>query len=272
MNYKKYIVIGISFFCASHAFGYLPGMNLGFTNILDGGPARPYPGLYWQEYAQYYTTARFKNGEGNSLGGIPSPRFRALTAITQFTYQFNQQLPLKGMPGFSIGFPTVLYSKVDKNPLGIESSGSGVGNLSFGLYTQWSAIQRKGRPFFIHRLQFDLWIPMGKNKLPCKQINPSNTFFSCGSYWAATLFISHKWNVSWRLHYLWNAKNEKIDTQAGDAMYCNYSLGYEAHPHLFIAVVGYALGQLHYNRAFGRPIKNVYLQQARDLLIFIQKI
>ncbi len=252
MDSKKHLLIFISFFCACNALGYgLPGVNLGFTNILDGGPVRPYPGIYWFQYIQYYTTQRFLNGEGKPLGGIPSPRFRTFDTITQFVYQFNTQLPLKGMPGFSLVLPAVLYSKIEKNALNIKSSGSGFGNLGCGVYTQWGAIEWKGRPLFIHRLSFDFSIPLGKNKLPEKQINPSNTFFSCGPNWAATLFFSHKWGLSWRLNYLWNAKNEKIDFKAGDAMYCNFSLEYEAYPRLFVAAVGYALGQLHNNRALG---------------------
>ena len=110
---------------------------------------------------------------------------------------------------------------------------------------------RKGREFFIHRLEFDFSTPLGKNKLPEKQINPSNTFFYCGPHWAATLYLSHKWSLSWRLHYIWNAKNEKIDFRAGDAVYCNYSLAYEALPRLFVAAVGYALQQIHNNKALG---------------------
>jgi len=254
---KNYFYCAMLFF-AHTLFGYgLPGVNLGFTNILDGGPVRPNPGIYWQQYLQYYTTQRFLNSEGKPLGGgISSPRFRTLNTITQFVYQCKMVLPLKGMPGFVVGLPTVIYSKINRNELGIQSSGSGFCNLGLGIYTQWGAIMHKGRPLFIHRLEFDFSIPMGKNKLPEKQINPSNTFFYCGPHWAATLFLSHKWSLSWRLHYLWNAQNEKINFRAGDAMYLNYSLAYELYPHLFFGAVGYALGQLHNNRANGVTIKN----------------
>jgi hypothetical protein len=254
-HYKKYFVSLIFLFFTSYVCGYgLPGVNLGFTNILDGGPVRPNPGIYWQQYLQYYTTQRFLNNEGKPLGGFPSPRFRTLNTITQFVYQCKYVMPLKGMPGFVFGMPTVIYSKVNKNALGIQSSGSGFGNFGCGIFTQWPAIMHKGRPLFIHRLEFDFSIPVGKNKLPEKQINPSNTFFYCGPHWAATLYLSHKWSLSWRLHYLWNAQNEKINFRAGDAMYVNYSLAYEIYPHLFLGAVGYALGQLHNNRANGVTI------------------
>src|SRR4030095_4565773 len=86
------------------AYG-LPGVNLGFTNILDGGPVRPNPGFYWQQYLQYYTTQRFLNNEGEPLLGLPSPRFRTLNTITQFVYQCNYVMPLEGMPGFTFAMP-----------------------------------------------------------------------------------------------------------------------------------------------------------------------
>lgn len=236
-------------------FGYgLPGVNLGFTNILDGGPVRPNPGIYWQQYLQYYTSQRFLNAQGKPLLGLSAPRFRLLDTITQFVYQFDHISRLRGMPGFVLGLPTVLYCKANKNELGIKSSGSGFGNLGCGLFTQWLPIMHKGRPLFIHRLEFDFSIPLGKNKLPEKNINPSNTFFYCGPHWAATLYLSHKWSLSWRLHYLWNAQNEKINFRAGDALYVNFSLAYEVYPNVHCGAVGYALGQLHNNRANGMAI------------------
>ena len=246
--YLFYVII----FFTRTLFGYgLPSLNLGFTNILDGGPVRPNPGIYWQQFLQYYTTQRFLNHEGKPLGGLPSPHFRMLETVTQFIYQCKMVFPLNGMPGFDLSLPTILFAKINKNSLGLNSSGGGFGNLGCGMYIQWSAVMHKRRPLFIHRIEFDFSIPLGKNKLPQKTINPSNAFFSCGPYWAATLFLSHKWSLSWRLNYVWSAQNEKIDSRAGDAMYLNYSLAYEFYPHLHFGAVGYALGQLHNNRLDG---------------------
>ena len=256
MRYKKYCIVFICFLFSSPILGYgLPGLNLGFTNILDGGPVRPNPGIYWQQYVQYYTTQRFLNAEGKPLLGLPSARFRSLLTVTQMVYQCKHVFSLKGgMPGFSLSIPTVIYSKVNDNLLGIQSSGSGFGNLGCGIYNQWPAIMHKGRPLFIHRLEFGFSIPLGKNKLPEKQINPSSTFFYCGPNWSATLFLSHKWSLSWRWYYVWNAQNEKINFRAGDAMTVNFSLAYELYPHLHCGAVGYVLGQLHNNRLHGETV------------------
>lgn len=251
------LVAIVSFFSVHCLYGYgLPGVSLGFTNILDGGPIRPNPGAYWFQYVQYYTTKRFLDGEGKSLGGLPSPRFRLFDTITQLVYNFDQQPIVKGMPGVSVSLPLVMYSHVGKNEVGLASSGSGFGNLGFGLYVQWNVLEYKGRPFFIHRLNFDFAIPLGKNKLPEKNINPSDTFFSCNTYWAATVYLTHKWTISWRWYYIWNAANEKINYQAGDATIFNYSMSYQAVPNFYVAAVGYVLEQLHNDRAGNVAVPN----------------
>lgn len=255
LTYKNYCVYLSILFFASPLMGYgLPAINLGSSNILDGGPVRPKPGIYWQQYLKYYTTHRFLNAHGKPLENIARLPFRYLVTTTQFTYQSHYVLPLHGMPGFSLSLPLVLYSKIEKNQLHIESSGSGFGNIGFGTFIQWKPVMHKERPLFIHRLEFDFAIPLGKNKLPIKQINPCHNFFYCGPNWSATLFLSHKWNLSWKLNYIWNAQNEKIDFRAGDAICVNYSLTYELIPDLFFGPVGYALTQLHNNREKGHTI------------------
>ena len=164
-NYKKYTAVCALFFTHIVSGYGLPGLALGYTNILDGGPVRPYPGIYYQQWMQYYTTQRFLNNKGKPLGGLPSPRFRGLVVVPEFIYQFAYQGPLGGMPGVMLAVPFTLVSKIEKNALNIESSGAGVGNLYMGVYTQWSAIHLKDRPFFIHRFELNASIPMGKNCL-----------------------------------------------------------------------------------------------------------
>ncbi len=280
IKYTRYLVICALFFSVAETVGYgLPNFGLGFTNILDGGPVRPNPGIYWQQWLQYYSTQRFLNNEGKPLGGVPSPRYRGFEYATQFAYQFKKQFSLGGMPGFQVAMPFVMVSKIEKNELGFSSSGGGVGNLNFGIYIQWPAIEYKARPIFIHRLDFDFSIPVGKNKLPEKTINPSSSFFTCGPNWSATLFLSWKWSLSWTWHYTWCAQNEKINFRAGDAIWGNYSLAYEVHPHVYLGAVSYALLQLHNNRALGETIPHskervfgigpgVAYFRSRDLIFF----
>jgi hypothetical protein len=70
-------------------------------------------------------------------------------------------------------------------------------------------------------------------------------------YWAGTVFIMPEWTASWRLHYLWNGKNEDPfaaykanNTQAGQAMHLNFASEYEVVPkHLRVGLNGYYLKQ-----------------------------
>jgi hypothetical protein len=280
IKYQKYTVICALLFFVISVQGYgLPGLGLGFANILDGGPLRPNPGIYWQNWLQYYTTQRFLNDKGKPLLGFPSPHFRQLEYVTRLSYQFERRI-FGAMPGLSMGLPFLLLLKIDKNELGLKSSGSGFGNLGCNGYLQWPAVYNsKGRPVFINRLEFDFAIPLGKNELPKKNINPNNTFFYCGPSWSGTVYMSHEWTLSWHWHYVWSAKNEKVNFRAGDAIYGATNIAYAVSPHWYIAAVSYALQQLHNNKADGITVPHskervfgvgpgVAYYRSRDLVFF----
>ena len=192
-EYKKIFLLLYACVHVPLVYGYgLPSVNLGLTNILDGGPIRPNPGVYWQQYSTYYHTHKFLDFNGDRLGGIRSPVFNSWKTITQLIYQFKDKLFLEGTPGFSFVLPITLYSAIKPNKLGISDAGGGVGNLSVGIYTQWSAVMHNKRPLFIHRLALDASFPCGTNKLPDKTINPAASFFSVSPSWSATLYATDK--------------------------------------------------------------------------------
>ena len=251
MHYKKWLLLLL--FCKNLVVvGYgLPTVNLGFTNILDGGPVRPNPGFYFQNYSIYYHTKTFLNFEGKPLIGLDGAAFNDWSYVFQFIYQFDRTLNLNGMPGFSVVLPFTFYSAIKPNALKIRDSGGGPGNLSFGPYMQWSAVFWKDRPFFIHRLSLDFITPSLRNKSPEKQINPGEAFFSLNVSWSGTLYATTKLAFSWRLNYLWSAKSRKINFKAGDAVFFDYSMEYELIPHLWTAVCGYYLQQISDNKING---------------------
>jgi hypothetical protein len=236
-----------------HGYG-LPNVNLGFTNILDGGPIRPFPGVYWQQYSIFYHTHKLRNATGGSLGCVDSPAFNSWSTVTQLIYQFKNKLFLEGTPGFSFVLPITLYSAIKPNSLGITNAGGGIGNLGLGIYTQWSAVMHKQRPLFIHRLSLDCAVPSGTNRLPKRQINPGTACFSLFLSWSATLYATEELAFSWRLNYMWNSKNRKIDFKPGDAVFFDYSAEYAVRPEWYLAVSGYYLQQLSHNKALGKIV------------------
>lgn len=255
IKYKKYVIVWALLFFVVAIQGYgLPSFSLGFSNILDGGPLRPRYGVYWQNWLQYYTTQRFLNDKGKPLEGADGLHFRKLEYLTRLSYQFEKRV-FGAMPGLSVGLPVLLLLKIDKNDLGKKSSGSGFGNVGFNSYLQWPVVyNRKGRPVFINRVEFDFSIPLGKNKLPEKNINPNDTFFYCGPSWSGTVYMTYAWTLSWHWNYAWCAQNEKIDFRNGDAIFGVTNIAYELSPRFYIAAVSYALQQLHNNRENGVTI------------------
>ncbi len=252
---RALFLLSASFFLKAFLFGYgLPSVNLGFTNILDGGPVRPTPGFYWQHYNIYYHTKTFLNAESRPLQGLDGAAFNDWSYVTQFIYQFDRTTNLNAMPGVSFVVPFTLTSRIKPNALKVKDAGGGPGNISFGPYLQWGAVFWKDRPFFIHRLSLDFITPSLRNKSPEKLINPGEAFFSLSLGWSGTIYVRPKCAVSWRFNYLWNKKSRKIDFKAGDAAVLNYSIEYELIPRLWTAICGYYLQQINDNKANGLKV------------------
>ena len=225
--------------------GYtLPRVNLGSNNILDGGPIRPNPGFYWQEIFQYYHADKFLNNEGCPLAGVKSPTFSSIVLVSQLVYQAKRSRMFRGAFGGVVSLPIVLSSHISKNFLNISDAGAGVGNLVLGGFLQFNVINYKSRPLFIHRLELDVFLPVGTNKFPQKTTNPASIMTYIDPYWAATLFLTEKCAASWRMHYLWCAQNKKTNIKPGQTFHMNYSLEYNLFPHCWVAINGYYLQQL----------------------------
>ncbi len=239
------------FFCLQKGAAYhQPLVDLGYHNILDGGPLRIASGWYLEGFPQYYRADKFLNSEGGNLGGIPSPILNISDMVVELFYQSNQTVLFNGKWGFSATLPVTFYSHIEKNHLGITDSGAGFGDLFLGLTLQWETIKIDERPILTHRIAFDASFPSGKFEAK-KSINPGNGIYFINPYWAATLYFTPKWSASWRFRYLWNAENSKTHIQAGDAIHFNYSLQYEAVEKFWLAVVGYFLQQLKLDQLNG---------------------
>ncbi len=231
------------------AFSYdQPSVNLGFTSFLDGGPPAG-PGFYFSEYLQFYSSDDFKDS-------APDAEIDVVVSLNQLLYQSDTPVFLGGKWGLDVIVPLV---SLDSSPL--PDNGTGLGDLLIGPYIQWDPIMGKNGPIFMHRIELQTIIPTGKYDRD-KVLNPGSNFWSFNPYWAATLFVTPKLTVSWRLHYLWNGKNDDPfagfslnDTQAGQAVHGNFALAYEVIPkQLRLGINGYYFKQISDSEQNGQSV------------------
>ena len=239
-----------------------PVVNLGYTSFLDGGPPSG-PGWYAQNYFEYYTLDKFKDNKGDNLP-LPRTDFRAIANIVQVIYLSKKRV-LGGSLGVSAVWPSLLSAKVNDGLMNTQlKAQDGLGDLFIGPAIQYDPIMRKdGKgPRYVQRIEFDFVAPIGRYN-PNYAINPSSHFFSLNPYWAATLWVTPKWDVSWRLHYLWNAKNHSpnisfgpnvYNTQAGQAVFIDFASSFGFTDQFHVGVNGYAFDQITDTRANGIKI------------------
>ena len=230
-----------------------PAVNLGFTSFLDGIPPAG-PGWYAAQYLQYYTA--------DDLPDLPFPGDPSLDAwisLSQILYQSPKVLPTGANPGLDLILPVALF---DLDAAGTPlSANDGVGDLLVGPYLQWVVMGAQG-PRFAHRFELQVILPTGDYE-ETRAINPGANVVSLDPYWAATWFITPKWTVSGRFHYLWNAENSAPntpdptvrDTQAGSAFHANFATEYEViATHLRLGLNGYAFRQLGSSQVNGECV------------------
>ena len=236
----------------------LPSVNLGFTSFMDGAPPSG-PGLYSQEYVQFWTADKFTNNTGSeSFPPGTGEKLDAWIILNQVTYQSNTELMLGAKWGLDVIIPVVsLDMSYDNYQTGFPLENSGIGDIWVGPYLQWDPVMGDNGPKFMHRFSLGFIFPTGSYD-ENKAINAGSNFFSFNPYWAATYFVTPKLTISTRIHYLWNAENDDTDIKAGQAIHLNFASSYELIPsRLRVGINGFYLKQISDSEQLGTKVSGV---------------
>ena len=254
--------------CAASVWAQVPavaqpgGLNLGSTSFYDGfsGPA----GWSWLSWLRHSSANRIKDGNGNNVPVFQDPKISSVAWVNQIAYAMPTSFG-GWRPGFTAILPAVaLNSSFGPGP-SLKDSGSGFGDLMIGAALQSEPlVGAAGQPVFVQRFELDYVLPTGKYDRN-SDINPGAGYASLIPYWAGTLFPAPRWETSWRLHYLYNFRNDKpassnpapfkgqtvANTQAGQAAWVNFTASYAVTPALSVGLNGYYFEALTDSRANG---------------------
>lgn len=258
---------------AGHALGQTPsvsqpgGLNLGVTSFYDGfsGP----PGWAWQSTVRYSTANKIVDSRGNASPVFNDPKIDSTVLVNQLSYAMPTSIG-GWRPGFMVILPVAaLNSSFGPGPA-LKDGGTGIADATIEASLQSEPIlNAAGAPLFVQRFTIAAILPTGRYDRNV-DINQGSGYASINPYWAATLFPAPRWEVSWRLHYLYNFRNDKPassaprpfngapvgSTQAGDAAWVNFATSYAVTPDVSVGINGYYFQQLSDNRANGTRLSD----------------
>jgi hypothetical protein len=208
----------------------LPPVDLAASSFRDGVGG---PGLLLQERVQ----------------DSDAQHSQSRLYMQQISYTTNIKF-LNGYYGFEVLQPIVTLDTIP----GVRPGKTAFGDLIVSPFViQWVDQKLFGKPYF-HRFNLSLIFPTGQYSRN-STVNIANNVVSVDPYYAFTLFVTPKLETSFRLHYLWNSKNndpplafKATSIQPGQAFHFNFGTSYEVYKNLRLGIAGYYLQQTTNNR------------------------
>nr|WP_090266418.1 transporter [Pseudomonas panipatensis] len=245
------------------------GINLGVTSFFDGfaGP----PGWTYLAYLRTSSATSIRDNQGKNIAAFDDPEIQATVLLNQVSYISPATVGLGAHLGWNAIIPiTSVDATFGSGGPQLKDNATGLGDLTTGPQVQFDPIiGADGNPVFSQRFAFDMILPVGKYDKH-KDINQGSNHYSLNPYWAGTWLPAPKFEVSWRLHYLYNFKNDDPasstpqyfegapvkDVQAGQAAWANFTTSYEVAPKVHVGINGYYFKQLTDDRANGHRLED----------------
>jgi hypothetical protein len=149
-----------------------------------------------------------------------------------------------------------------KRAQGVDATQRGFADPILGpIALQWVP-KEIGNGVFVHRAELALTIPIGKYS-DQRPVNIGNHFVLINPYYSLTYEWKSKFEVSARLHYLWNSTNTGSSVgfgiksmQPGQAFHVNYAASYGVLRDFRVGFNGYWLQQLTDHQINGQDVPN----------------
>ena len=230
----------------------LPQVNLGLTNFEDGVA---FPGFLIEETGGNYRAGQFKDRRGQTIPG--SNEANAITSLTHIAWVSKWRI-LGGYFGAEVVLPAADVH-VDTS-FGPRARTIGTSDLIFGpAVIEWNDKKLFKRPLF-QRALLDVAVPTGQYDAN-SPVNIGNHLINLNPYYAFTYIPTKKIEISGRLHYLWNGKNDRPfaglgakSIQPGQAFHQNLASSYQVTRILRVGLGGYLLEQITDHRINDIPL------------------
>lgn len=232
----------------------LPQVNLGGSSIQDGVAG---PGFLFQETLSSYQSNEFLADQGQLILG--DNEIETFLAQSHLAFISTKKI-LGGFYGAEVLLPYVSVKLA--TDFGINTKVSRLGDLTVSpLLIQWHDTTLFGRKYW-QRLALSFSLPTGSYD-ENEPVNIGNNFTTFNPHYAFTLEASDKWEISGRVHYLFNSKNKspapsvaQKSTQAGHAIHVNFASSYAIADNWRLGFSGYYLKQISDDKIDGSSLRN----------------
>lgn len=224
------------------------GYPVGVNTVLSG--KMPPPGLTTFLYLSDYTAGETKDSSGHDKSNIHNFDLEVHAMSVRMDYVYSDYslfgakiesrfaLPVvDGKVSFDVDTPAGRVHKTDRQ--------SGVGDLTLiPVILGWSS------PRFHQMVGIDIIAPIGsydKDRL----FNPGRNVWSVGPWYSFTAYPFENLEVSSKLVYLVNQKNNATKYRSGDEFNADYGIGYNITKKFQVGVSGYIYKQVGDDEQFG---------------------